>query len=342
MRTLDIIKVWPHNRVHSATHRPRGGIVSLIHLFAIETALALGQGRAGNSPLRACESVVVLFPGSAEQGKEIMDLQLIVLAGAKHGTLIPLKKSKFVIGRAKECTLRAGSEAVSRRHCAILRGDSGWMVRDLGSRNGTFLNDEKIAAESPLKPGDELAVGPLRFRVEEIKSQDKAKPQDEKQEAKQEAKSPKQPPVKDVADAVQRTASKNNDSATEEDISRWLLGISDTDADAALKETRTISMEETGTLKKAEQSKKVAPQTKQAEQAEPIPLEPESDNNIVDEKKEEEASEGSKSGSWSWLKFGKGKQKKQPGKLPKRAGEDSSKDSREAAADILREMTRRH
>ena len=35
-----------------------------------------------------------------------MDLQLIVLAGAKHGTRIPLKKSKFVIGRAKECTLR--------------------------------------------------------------------------------------------------------------------------------------------------------------------------------------------------------------------------------------------
>jgi pSer/pThr/pTyr-binding forkhead associated (FHA) protein len=286
-----------------------------------------------------------LFPGSAEQGKEIMDLQLIVLAGAKHGTRIPLKKSKFVIGRSKECTLRAGSEAVSRRHCAILRGDSGWMVRDLGSRNGTFLNDEKIAAESPLKPGDELAVGPLRFRVEEVK------PQDEKQKAKQEAKSPKQPPVKDVADAVQRTASKNKDSATEEDISRWLLGISDADADAALKETRTISMEETGTLEKAGQSKQVAPQTKpaepaeqaeQAEQAEPIPLEPESDNNVIDEKNEEEASEGSKSGSWNWLKFGKGKQKKQPGKLPKRADEDSSKDSREAAADILREMTRRH
>jgi hypothetical protein len=49
-----------------------------------------------------------------------------------------------------------------------------------------------------------------------------------------------------------------------------------------------------------------------------------------------------KSGGWSWLKRGKpGDAKKKPGKLPPRSTEPSSKDSREAAADILREMTRR-
>ena len=50
-----------------------------------------------------------------------MKLKLIVLAGAKEGLEIPLKKDKFLIGRAKECALRAGSEAISRRHCAIVR-----------------------------------------------------------------------------------------------------------------------------------------------------------------------------------------------------------------------------
>ena len=94
-----------------------------------------------------------------------MKLKLIVLAGAKEGTEIPLKKDKFLIGRAKECALRAGSEAISRRHCAIIRRDTGWTVRDLGSRNGTHVNEEKIAAEVPLKDGDELRVGPLKFRV---------------------------------------------------------------------------------------------------------------------------------------------------------------------------------
>jgi len=278
----------------------------------------------------------------AEQGIEIMDLQLIVLAGAKHGTRIPLKKSKFVIGRAKECTLRAGSEAVSRRHCAILRGDSGWTVRDLGSRNGTFLNDQKLESETPLKPGDELAVGPLKFRIEEIKSQAKVEPQEEKQEDRKEVKPSKQPPVKDVADVVQRTADQKKGSATEEDISRWLLGISEADADASIKETRTVSMEETGALNRAVQAKSEAVATATADEADLAPLEEESEANGEAPVAEEAASEESKSGSWSWLKFGKGKDRKKPGKLPKRPDEEASKDSREAAAEILREMTRRH
>ena len=85
----------------------------------------------------------------AEQGWANMDLKLIVLAGAKEGTQIPLKKDKFIIGRASECTLRAGSSAISRRHCAIVRKDDAWFVRDLGSRNGTFLNDS--AVETPTR-----------------------------------------------------------------------------------------------------------------------------------------------------------------------------------------------
>ena len=55
----------------------------------------------------------------------------------------------------------------------------------------------------------------------------------------------KQPPVKDVADVVQRTISKSSDSTSEDDISRWLLGMADTNGEATLKETRTIRLEET-------------------------------------------------------------------------------------------------
>src|SRR5882757_7137122 len=103
-----------------------------------------------------------------------MKLKLIVLAGAKEGLEIPLKKDKFLIGRAKECALRAGSEAISRRHCAIVRRESGYTVSDLGSRNGTHVNDEKISTEVPLKDGDELRVGPLSFRVAAAESKEAA------------------------------------------------------------------------------------------------------------------------------------------------------------------------
>src|SRR2546423_6470823 len=147
-----------------------------------------------------------------------MKLKLIVLAGAKEGLEIPLKKDKFLIGRAKECALRAGSEAISRRHCAIIRRESGYTVRDLGSRNGTLVNDEKISSEVPLKDGDELRVGPLKFRVAAAES----KPGTAESGTPKSDNARKQPPVKDVADVVDGTIS-NSDSAPEEDFSRWLL-----------------------------------------------------------------------------------------------------------------------
>src|SRR6187401_2847106 len=94
-----------------------------------------------------------------------MKLKLVVLAGAKEGLEIPLKKEKFLIGRAKECALRAGSEAISRQHCAITRTENGYTVKDLGSRNGTHVNEQRITEEVPLVAGNELRVGPLKFRV---------------------------------------------------------------------------------------------------------------------------------------------------------------------------------
>ena len=164
-----------------------------------------------------------------------MKLKLIVLAGAKEGLEIPLKKDKFLIGRAKECALRAGSEAISRRHCAIIRRDTGWTVRDLGSRNGTHVNDEKITAEVPLKPGDELRVVPIIFRIAEIVSSAVAPAATPEAAAPTTAgpttaKPKRQPPVKDVADVVERTIN-NSDSATEDDVSRWLLNMANDMAD---------------------------------------------------------------------------------------------------------------
>jgi pSer/pThr/pTyr-binding forkhead associated (FHA) protein len=260
-----------------------------------------------------------------------MKLKLIVLAGAKEGLEIPLKKEKFLIGRAKECALRAGSEAISRRHCAIVLRDSGYTVRDLGSRNGTHVNDEKISKEVPLKDGDELRVGPLIFRVAAAESKKDAAsipklapPTNDKQR--------RQPPVKDVADVVERTIS-NSDSATEDDVSRWLLDqVSGVDT---LKETRSMRAEETSTTLNRVSTGDTATVEDVSQLAE---SESADEATATDDATEEEGG----SGVWKFFKRGKGnaKKKAEPGKLPPRP-DQQTKDSREAAADILREMTRR-
>jgi len=73
-----------------------------------------------------------------------------------------------LIGRSTECNLRLASGLVSRRHCKLLISDEQVAVIDLGSSNGTFLNDEKIAPkiEVPIPPGSELTIGPARFVVQ--------------------------------------------------------------------------------------------------------------------------------------------------------------------------------
>ncbi|HYE62135.1 MAG TPA: ATPase, T2SS/T4P/T4SS family [Phycisphaerales bacterium] len=70
------------------------------------------------------------------------------------------------IGRGPDNTIPLIDERASRRHCVIELDHQGcWMVRDLGSRNGTKLNEEKVTT-AILKPGDVLKVGQHEFLIE--------------------------------------------------------------------------------------------------------------------------------------------------------------------------------
>jgi pSer/pThr/pTyr-binding forkhead associated (FHA) protein len=73
----------------------------------------------------------------------------------------------FVIGRADDCDLQLDSDFVSRHHCRLVidERDRVVKVRDLGSQNGTFVNDGPVKSERPLKDGDKLVVGCIPFAV---------------------------------------------------------------------------------------------------------------------------------------------------------------------------------
>jgi EAL domain-containing protein (putative c-di-GMP-specific phosphodiesterase class I) len=75
----------------------------------------------------------------------------------KPGQRIPIDRFPFRIGRSREAEFTVPSREVSSFHAEIVRADDGFLVRDLGSRNGTFVNGERIA-ESPLGDGDILHI----------------------------------------------------------------------------------------------------------------------------------------------------------------------------------------
>jgi pSer/pThr/pTyr-binding forkhead associated (FHA) protein len=94
-----------------------------------------------------------------------MKVHLIVAQGKNEGQIIPLTVSQFVIGRHREAQLRAGSTTVSELHCALLRRGRKVLVADLGSKNGTFVNGERVEAKRQLRNEDCLKVGRLVFLV---------------------------------------------------------------------------------------------------------------------------------------------------------------------------------
>src|ERR1022692_1404945 len=95
-----------------------------------------------------------------------MKISLMVLsAGSAAGKSLPVNTAQFIIGRDPECNLRPASAMISKRHCAVVVKNGTVFLRDFGSTNGTFVNDEPVKGEVPLKNGDLLKVGPLSFKV---------------------------------------------------------------------------------------------------------------------------------------------------------------------------------
>jgi transcriptional regulator of acetoin/glycerol metabolism len=67
------------------------------------------------------------------------------------------------VGRAAENAVVVTDSRCSREHCEVLEIDGRWHVRDLGSRNGTYVDYERVAEVQPLEEGDEIQVGPHRL-----------------------------------------------------------------------------------------------------------------------------------------------------------------------------------
>ena len=75
-----------------------------------------------------------------------------------------LEQEEFLIGRSPETDLPLFDSSVSRQHAMLIRGQEGYVVRDLGSTNGTFVNEKAIESDCSLRSGDTIRIGSFLFR----------------------------------------------------------------------------------------------------------------------------------------------------------------------------------
>lgn len=134
-----------------------------------------------------------------------MDVKLVCIGGKHPGQQIPVRGPKYFIGRAEDCHLRPGSREVSRHHAVILVEEGFIAVRDFGSRNGSFVNEEPVHGERELKSGDRLRFGPLEFEVQMTVA----------------VGGKKKPKVASVREAAARTATPSSGDVDEVDVSAW-------------------------------------------------------------------------------------------------------------------------
>jgi len=85
--------------------------------------------------------------------------QLLVTQGALAGTSLGLTDEQITIGRADDATLVLSDDYASTRHARLFPQDGQWLVEDLGSTNGTYLDRQKVTQPTPVPVGVPIRIG---------------------------------------------------------------------------------------------------------------------------------------------------------------------------------------
>ncbi len=151
----------------------RLGFLTLLWAFVLVTVLVLRRdlrmpadalpARRNGRPGRAPKPAKRPRAPKAPKGK---GTKLVVIEGPLLGTVIPLADTQITIGRAPDSTLVIDDDYASSRHARIYPAEGTWIVEDLGSTNGTWIDRTRITTPTVLPVGAPLRVGRTTLQVQ--------------------------------------------------------------------------------------------------------------------------------------------------------------------------------
>ena len=138
----------------------------------------------------------------------------VLLKPTRGGRPIVVDKPIMLIGRHPDCDIIIKeSPKISRKHCCLALVDNRFVIRDLDSMNGVWVNGDRVVHSSDVRPGDELSVGDVAFEL--VNSGAGKEPAKEKPRQKKTAPEPMPPrPKRREAIEVEEGPS-NTDSVTD-------------------------------------------------------------------------------------------------------------------------------
>ena len=121
------------------------------------------------APVRASSATAPVAASTAPKGnreaKQGAPERLLITAGDKAGYQLKLGAREITIGRAANSDLVIDDEFASTHHARLVKMNDEWMVQDLGSTNGTFLDGVRVTTPVALKLGSEVRIGKTAFEL---------------------------------------------------------------------------------------------------------------------------------------------------------------------------------
>jgi hypothetical protein len=118
-----------------------------------------GRSRARDTALASGFATVSLAAPSSS------DVYLYAERGPGAGQLLPIAPGALVLGRSSSADLRLPHASISRRHARLLRRGERFFIEDLGSQNGTYLDEERLSSEREVLLGQRIHIGPAVLRL---------------------------------------------------------------------------------------------------------------------------------------------------------------------------------
>ncbi|HVF05996.1 MAG TPA: FHA domain-containing protein [Frankiaceae bacterium] len=142
----------------------RLGVLSLLWLFVFAAVRAIRLDVFGprvpkqprHTPGPAAKPRAQAQP-KGKPGK--LPRHLVISAGSLAGQTMELSEQPVTIGRAPDSTLVLTDDYASTHHARLVPRDGQWLIEDLGSTNGTYLEKAKVTRPTPVPPGAKVRIG---------------------------------------------------------------------------------------------------------------------------------------------------------------------------------------
>jgi len=151
----------------------RLGFLTLLWAFVLVTVLVLrrdlrmpAEARPTGRERRVRAPKPPKPPRVKKASRQAKGTKLVVIEGPLVGTVIPLETSQITIGRAPDSTLVIDDDYASSRHARVYPAEGSWIVEDLGSTNGTWIDRTRITTPTVLSVGAPLRVGRTTLQIQ--------------------------------------------------------------------------------------------------------------------------------------------------------------------------------